>query len=126
MLQIIKADKDNYREVLNQVRFDWVCSVLSQTGMNLDNCFPESGNYEDQTMEQKAQLRNNLKDNNILIIDEIDNSLIIYIQEQIIAEWKKPLYIRKEDLSEINPRKKVYIEINIDCFSVFDEEMSSE
>ena len=126
MLQIIKADKDNYREVLNQVRFDWVCSVLSQTGMNLDNCFPESGNYQDQTLEQKAQLRNNLNDNNILIIDEVDNSLKIYIQDQIIGEWKKPLYIRKEDLSEINPKKRIYIEINIDCFSVFDEEMSSE
>jgi hypothetical protein len=110
---------------MNQVRFDWICSILSQTGMNLDNCFPESGNYQDQTIEQKAQLRNNLNDNNILIIDNNDNSIIVYIQDQIIAEFKKPLYIRREDLSEINPKKRIYIEINIECNSVFDEEMSS-
>lgn len=126
MNQIIKADKDNYKEVFNQVKFDWVCNVLSQTGMNLDNCFPESGNYEDQTIQQKAQLRNNLNDNNILIIDNNDDSLIIYIQNEIIASWDKPLYIRREDAEERNPKRKYYIEINIECYSVFDDEMSSE
>lgn len=121
MKQIIQADKDNYKQVLHQVRFDWLCSVLSETGMNLDSCFPESGNIEDQTIEQKAQLRSNLNDNDILIVDNSDDSLIIYIQKQIIAEWKKPLYIRKEDIEERNPKKKFYIEINIEYDSVFDQ-----
>lgn len=125
MKQIIQADKDNYKQVFNQVRFDWLCSILSETGMNLDNCFPESGNIEDQTIDQKAQLRNNLNDNNILIVDNNDDSLIIYIQNQIIAEWKKPLYVRKEDIEERNPKKKFFIEINIEHYSVFDD-MSSE
>ncbi len=122
MKQIIQADKINYKQVFHQLRFDWLCSILSETGMNLDNCFPESGNIEDQTINQKAQLRSNLKDNDILIVDSGDDSLIIYIQKQIIAEWKKPLYIRKEDLEERNQRKKFYIEIHIEYDSVFDQD----
>lgn len=123
MKQIIQADKDNYKQVFNQLRFDWLCSILSETGMNLDNCFPESGNIEDQTINQKAQLRSNLNDNDILIVDNGDDSLIIYIQKQIIAEWKKPLYVRKEDIEERNPKKKFYIEIHIEYDSVFEQDV---
>jgi len=123
MKQIIQADKDNYKQVLHQLRFDWFCSILSETGMNLDNCFPESGNIEDQTIEQKAQLRSNLNDNDILIVDNSDDSIVIYIQKQIIAEWKKPLYVRKEDIEERNPKKKFYIEIHIEYDSVFEQDV---
>lgn len=126
MKDSIQADKDNYREVFQQLRFDWLCTILSQTGMNLDDCFPESGNYQDQTIQQKNKLRNDLNDNNILIIDNSDDSIIIYIQDQEIARWSKPNYIKREDLKQLDRKKRFYIEIIIEYNSVFDEEMSSE
>ena len=42
MKDLVFADNDNYREVHQQLQFNWFKNVLTQTGMNLDNCFPDS------------------------------------------------------------------------------------
>jgi hypothetical protein len=124
--KIILADRDDFRKVTNTIKYTWWRDVLIQTGMELDNCFPASDNPEDQTIEQKQLLRKILNENNILIIDEFDLGLKIYIEEELIAEWKKPTYTLKTDLAQLNPKKKLYIEIMIEYYSVFDQEIEEE
>jgi hypothetical protein len=126
MKEVIFADKDNYKSVAHQLRFAWVKNILSQTGMDLTDCFPESDDPEDHTIEQRAKLKKILTNNNILIVDGNDDSLIIYIQEHIIAQWKKPLYDKREDFSKLNRKERFYIGINLEYESVFDQEVEEE
>ena len=117
--ETVLADRDNCKQVADKLKYLWVKDVLSQTGMNLDNCFPEEDS-DDPTIEQRAQLRNNLEENDILIIDKKE-FLKIYIQDQLIAEWIYPKFILKKSVGEINPKKKLYVEINLEYWSVFSE-----
>lgn len=121
MKEVIFADKDNYRSVAQQLRFSWQKNILIQTGMNLDDCFPDSDDPNDHTIEQKTNLKKALSNNNILIEDNIDDSLFIYIQDQLIAQWKKPYYDKREDFKIKDRSKRFYIGINVEYESVFDE-----
>ncbi len=122
MKEVIFADKNNYNTIAQQLRFAWMKNILTQTGMDLTNCFPDSDDPNDHTIEQKVNLKKALSNNNILIEDNIDNSLFIHIQDKLIAWWKKPNYDKREDLSERDRKKRFYIGINLEYESVFDVE----
>src|SRR6266581_5686164 len=119
MKEVIFADKNNYNTIAQQLRFAWMKNILTQTGMDLTNCFPDSDDPNDHTIEQKVNLKKALSNNNILIEDNIDNSLFIHIQDKLIAWWKKPNYDKREDLSERDRKKRFYIGINLEYESVF-------
>jgi len=121
MEETVFADNDNFKEVHDQLRFIWFRNLLIQTGMDLENCFPDSDDPHDQTIEQKLKLKNILSDNKIFIVDNNDDSLMIYIQDQLIGQWNKPRYDKREDLSQRGKRNKYYIGINLNYWSVFDE-----
>jgi hypothetical protein len=122
MKEIILADRENCREIANQFKYSWFREVLSQTGMDLSECFSED---EEQSIEQKAKLRRVLNDNDIVVLDN-NEEIKIYIQKEIIAEWNKPIYNLKQDISQINPKKKFYVNIEIDYWSVFDNLENNE
>ena len=126
MKEVVFADKDNYKTISQQLRFSWLKELLFLTGMNLDNCFPDSDDPEDQTIEQKINLKKALSDNDILVIDNNDDSILIYIQNQLIGEWKKPLYDRREDFTQLDRNKRFYFGINVEYWSVFDKEVETE
>lgn len=121
MKELIFASKDNYKIVSEQLRFAWLKNILFQIGINLDNCFPESDDPNDQTIEQKINLKKILSDNNMCIEDNNDDSLFIYVQNQLIAWWKTPLYDKREDHAERDKQKRFYIGINIEYSSCFEE-----
>ena len=45
----------------------------------------------------------------------------IYLEKEIIAEWSKPYYKLIVDHSEIDPKKRLYYSIDINCNSCFDD-----
>jgi len=120
MKEVISVDREDYRKIVKQLQFQWTKHVLVQTGMNLSSYFPDDDNPESMTIEQKAQLRQTLRQNDILVLDDQDGGIKIYLDKTIIAEWKKPRFDLHQDLSQIDPKKKLYININIDYWSVFD------
>lgn len=126
MKEVVFADKDNYRSIAEQLRFAWFKNVLIQTQMNLDGCFCDSDDPNDQTIENRSTLKKALNDNKISVIDNNDDSLLIYIQDQLIAEWTKPRYDKREDITERDRTKRFYIGINLEYRSVFDEEVDEE
>lgn len=126
MKEVIFADKDNFRSIANQLRFSWEKNILIQTGMDLTDCYPDSDDPNDHTIEQKIKLKKTLSNNNIIIEDNNDDSLFIYVQDQLIAQWKKPLYDKREDFTKLNRKERFYIGINLEYESVFDQEVEEE
>lgn len=119
--EILAVNREDAKETVKQFQFAWIRDILLQTGMNLEGCFPED-EEDDITLEQKILLKNILNENKILVIDDRDGGIKIYVEKELIAEWIKPSFTLHQDLSQLDPKKKLYTCIHIKYWSVFDAE----
>jgi hypothetical protein len=124
--EVLAADRESARQIAAQYQFAWIKNVLLQCGLELSDCFPESNNVDDMTIEQKIKLRKVLNFNELLVLDDKDGGVIIYLEKHIIGEWKKPKYELHEDFSQLDPKRKLYTCINIEFWSVFDDEENED
>jgi hypothetical protein len=69
---------------------------------------------------QKVRLREIFTTYHIQVIDDLDGHLRILIDGELVAEWRKCTYKLKRDYSQIDPRKRLYLEMNVNCWSMFD------
>lgn len=74
------------------------------------------------SIDDKLQLKKSLNDYSINIINNIDSTMKIFVKKDLIAEWRKPKYILKIDESQIDPNKKLYLEMIIEFWTVFDND----
>lgn len=75
---------------------------------------------------QKVKLRGILATYGIQVIDDFDGHMQIYLENELIAEWFKCTYKLKRDLRVIDPRKRIYLEMEVNCWSVFDDKEEPE
>lgn len=75
---------------------------------------------------QKVKLRGILAIYGIQVIDDFDGHMQIYLENELIAEWYKCTYKLKRDLRALDPRKRVYLEMEVNCWSVFDDKEEQE
>ena len=68
----------------------------------------------------KVRLRKVLNQYHISIIDDMAGGVKIYLENDKIAEFFKPRYVLKEDPSQIDPKKKLFIEMHCDFNSLFE------
>lgn len=78
------------------------------------------------SVPQKVKLRGILATYGIQVIDDLDGHLQIYLENELIAEWFKCTYKLKRDLRVIDPMKRVYLEMEVNCWSVFDDKEEQE
>lgn len=72
-------------------------------------------------IEDKIKLRNILSVYNVRVIDDQDGHMQVYVDSELIGEWHKCEYKLKTDLSELDPKKKLYLEMSINYWSIFEE-----
>ena len=70
---------------------------------------------------KKIELRQLLTHHNILIIDD-EGQLNISLDNEKIGRFEKPTYKLLTDLNIPDPRKRVYLEMLFNCWSIFDKE----
>jgi hypothetical protein len=75
---------------------------------------------------QKVKLRGLLTTYGIQVIDDLDGHMQVYLDGQLVAEWYKCTYKLKKDLREIDPRKRLYLEMEVSCWSVFEDSQEQE
>lgn len=112
---------ENTRQVEEEEKRRFLHSMLEEIGVPLDFWTSETV----LTIEQRMQLRGLLSSYGIQVIDERDG-MDIYVEGQKIASWSKPNYILKKDLSQLDPKKRLYLEMLIECWSLFEETENKE
>lgn len=106
------------QSTIEEQKYSFIIEILNAINLPLNDCFPDSGNYSDLSLEHKIKLRQILGKNNISIIDDRLGGIKIYLNSNtLIAEWKKPLFEIKENLSD----RKLYYILHIDYWSEYEK-----
>lgn len=112
----------NYNENLKQVEEEeknrFLRCLLEQMGVPILEIWNSD---EPLSLNQKIKLLSILSTYNIQIIDDLDGNLQIYVDTERVAEWHKCTFKLKRDLSKIDQKKQLYLEMSIDCWSLFEE-----
>jgi hypothetical protein len=74
------------------------------------------------SVEQRIKLRSILVNYNIQVLDDLDGNMQIYVEGELVGEWRKCTYKLKRDIRELDPRKQLYLEMLVDCWTVFEED----
>lgn len=108
-------------EAIEEEKLQFIIFVLESMGLDLEGCFPDPLNQKDITVEHRIKLKEILDKYNISILNNKDKTFDIYLEKDKIASWLKHWVELKKDFSEIDPRRRIYVEIHLECWSVFEE-----
>lgn len=115
---ILLNHNENTKQVEDEEKTRFLRNILDQIGIPIQEFWTSDGPL---SVEQRINLRGILKTFGIQVIDDLDGNLTIYVENEKVAGWNKPLYKLKRDLSELDRRKQLYLEMEISCWSLFDE-----
>lgn len=71
---------------------------------------------------QRMKLRKILFDYKIKVIDDKDGGIRIYVDEDKVGEWFKSTYKIKSDPANLEKRKRFYLEMKVQYWSIFEEQ----
>ena len=114
---ILLNSNENTRQIEEEEKAKFVKSVLETIGIPVEGLWDENGAL---TPQNAHQLRRTLASYNTVVIDDGDGGLKIHVDKEVVANWKKPTYILKRDPSQIDPKKKLFLEMAIDCWTIFE------
>lgn len=114
---ILLSSDENTRKIEDEEKAQFVMNVISSMGIPTEDILNDNSEL---SIENKIKLRNLLATYNVNVIDSSDGELQIYVDNEIVAHWKKPTYILKRDLSAHDPKKKLFLEMKINFWSIFE------
>ena len=120
---ILLNHNENTKKVEDEEKTRFLRNILEQMGVPIQEFWPSD---EALSVSQKIQLRSILATYNVQVIDDLDGHMQIYVEGEKVAEWFKCTYKLKRDLREIDPRKQLYLEMEVNCWSLFEESEQEE
>jgi hypothetical protein len=109
---------ENTRKIEDEEKTKFLKCILEKMGVPVQEFWTSD---EPLSIDQRIQLRDILSTYGIQVIDSLDGLFQIYVSGELVAEFYKPRYALKIDLRQIDPRKRPYIEMNIEHWSVFED-----
>lgn len=113
---ILLNASENTKQVEREEQGHFVHSILSAFGFPL-----EGWQGEELTVEQHMKLRKTLSSRSFEIIDDLDGGVKICLKGELIGEFKKPRYVIRKDAGNIDPNKRIYLEMITETWSILEE-----
>jgi hypothetical protein len=117
----------NYNESTKQVEDEektrYLRSLLEQMGVPINEFWTSDAPL---SVDQRIKLRGVLATFGVQVIDDLDGHMQVYVEGEKVAEWFKCTYKLKRDLRERDPRKQLYLEMEVNCWSLFEESEQQE
>jgi hypothetical protein len=113
---VILVDRHEAREVEHEEKVKWLRTVLENVGVPMED-WPDA-----PSMENLRKMRKLLQSVDIDILDDSNDGIEVYNGDKLIAEWRRPYYVLREDLTQRNERHRFYLEMHLKCRTVFEEE----
>ena len=121
----IYIDRDDCNSVETEERNLFIRGILEELGVP-DDSLMEVWPELELTVKNKIKLRSLLSKLDIEIVDDGDRGLKVYTGDTLLAEWAKPNFILREDKGARTLAGKLYYEMVIRTWSVFDQENDDE
>jgi len=118
---ILLKRNENTKNIEMQEQSRFIKTILEALEVGIDY-----KSEEPLSIEDKVKMRKSLEFYGITIIEIFDGSLKIFAEKELIAEWKKPTYKLKQDFSQVDPKNKLYMEMNIEFWTVFEQNEEKE
>lgn len=112
---------ENTKLVEEEERNKFLYALLEQMGIPVSDFWT---NDSVLTVDQKIKLRNILSTYNVQVIDDLDGHMQVYVEDELVGEWFKCEYKLKRDLRQRDPRKQLYLEMQVNYWSIFEEQES--
>lgn len=109
---------ENTKQIEEEEKTRFLRSLLEQMGVPI-NEFWTTDNL--LSISQRIKLRGLLATYQIQVIDDLDGHMQVYVEDQLVGEWYKCTYKLKRDLRQLDPRKQLYLEMEVNCWSLFEE-----
>ena len=111
---------DDTKKVEEEEQTRFLQNLLEQMGVPTNDIWnPDQTGPLDIT--QKMKLRELLESFNVQVIDDFDGGVKIYAEKTLVGEWFKCTFKLKRDFSQIDPKKQLYLEMEVNCWSLFEE-----
>lgn len=124
---ILLNHNENTKKVEEEEMARFLRSILEELGVPIQDFWITDAPL---TVEQRMKLRNIIAQYSVQVVDDLDGNMQIWFsadgETHKVAEWFKCTYKLKRDLRQIDPRKQLYLEMNINCWSMFDEDQQAE
>jgi len=106
-MTVLLVNRHEAREIEYEEKVKWLRSILEQIGVPLDD-WPES-----PSMENLRDMRSLLRHWEIDVINDSDDGLLIYFNNDLVAQWIRPTYKMIEDPKEKDHRYRFYYEMHL-------------
>jgi hypothetical protein len=120
---ILLNHDENTKKVEDEEKTRFLRNILEQMGMPVQEIWTTDAAL---SVDQRIKLRGILATYSVQVIDDLDGHMQVYVEDEKVAEWNKCTYKLKRDLRQIDPRKQLYLEMEVDCWSLFDESEQQE
>ena len=109
---------ENTRQVEEEEKTRYLKDILERMGLPIQEFWTTDNSLY---IDQRIKLRDILVTYGIQVIDDLDGNMQIYVEGEKVAEWFKSSYKLKRDLRQVDPRKQLYLEMYVECWSLFEE-----
>jgi hypothetical protein len=120
------TNRDNYKEVIEEEKYNFIKAVIEEFSINLDELELDAI----PTTIQRRKLKEYLGKFKIYISYNGNESVEVYFDNgksnDLVAMWHKPYCVLRKDLDEKDPSKKIYYEVFISFDSIFEVEDENE
>lgn len=117
---------ENTRQVEEEEKSKFFINLLEQMGISTDGLLPKDDYTSvDYRLKLRSLLHSLFMTHQIQVIDDWDGNMDVYVEQDKVASWSKPTYKLKRDLSQLNPRQQFYLEMELNFWSIFEEEPES-
>ena len=115
---ILLNSNENTRQVEDEEKTRFVRLILETMGLPLEDIWDEDGNL---SVDNKIKFRALLSKYGVQVIDNTDGEVKIYADKDLVAIWEKPKYVLRKDQSELDPTRKLFLEMHVKNWSLFEE-----
>lgn len=116
---------ENTRQVEDEEKQRFLRDLLETMGVPI-NDFWEGG--KSLSSDQKIKLRAILTTYRVQVIDDLDGHMQVFFinddtdEYELVGEWHKCTYKLKRDLKQKDPKKQLYLEMEVNCWTLFEEQ----
>jgi hypothetical protein len=117
--KILLNKNDDVKKVEEEEKDKFLRDFLIQVGVPIEEYWNENDVLD---VKKRVKIREIITAWNIKVIDDLDSHMQVYVEDNLFAEWFKSTYKLKQDLRELDPRKRLYVEMEVNNWTIFEEQ----